>query len=144
MSTVSTFAIGTANPKAKLPPNTTTVNGWILDSQENMPLEQFLNFTPKKFKEERGKKLSLKDKLALKFIQKNLSHTVKNGTNLPVSFDLAQEARKFKIGGFLLGFFLGILGLLISLFFKDKDTRRSVLYGFGVQLILGIILILLM
>ena len=46
------------------------------------------------------------------------------------------EKGDLHIGGLLLGFFLGLIGVgLAYLFSKNPDVKRSSLYGFGIWLI---------
>ncbi len=47
------------------------------------------------------------------------------------------------VGGFCLGFLLGIIGLLIALLANNfgSNTKKGAIFGFIIQMILGIILI---
>jgi hypothetical protein len=46
------------------------------NEMDNLPVEEFLALTPKKFKEKTGRKLSLKEVFALKKIQKKIKKTL--------------------------------------------------------------------
>lgn len=72
-----------------------------------------------------GHKLTWKQKLAMKLTKK--------GSGGDGSFGI----------GFVLGFFVGLIGVLIAyLAFEDeKDTIRGAWWGFGVSAIIGIIIV---
>ena len=57
---------------------------------------------------------------------------------------MAAAAGSFNIGAFLLGLFLGLIGLIIVLLaFDDKDAWKEALIGWGVALLLiGTVLLL--
>jgi hypothetical protein len=47
------------------------------------------------------------------------------------------EKGNFHLGGILLGFFLGLIGVgLVYVFSKNPAAKRSSLYGFGIWLLL--------
>ncbi len=56
--------------------------------------------------------------------------------------DEVAAVKKFEIGGFLLGFLLGLIGVLISyLFSKNPDFRRSSWYGLAAWAIIYLLFI---
>ena len=119
-----------------------TVTGWFLQDGQSMTVEDFLNITPKKIKERTGEKLSLKERLALRYVQSQIKRDIKKGISpADTAFNLDDEARKFNIGGFLLGLLLGLIGVLISLLFKNRNVRRSALLGFGISILIYLIVL---
>jgi hypothetical protein len=57
--------------------------------------------------------------------------------------NVAAEPFKFHLGGFALGFLLGLLGVIITLFFKDANKQNrlySSLIGLGAVIILVLLL----
>lgn len=52
-------------------------------------------------------------------------------------------ATEFKIGGFLLGLLLGLIGVLLAYIFSDdKDFIRSAWYGVGTWIIIYLLLLI--
>ncbi|MBI5914818.1 MAG: hypothetical protein HY842_05530 [Bacteroidetes bacterium] len=135
------FAGSTASPAPALATDAgPTVTGWFLQEGQSMTVEDFLKLTPKKIKESTGEKLSLKERLALRYVQSQIKREVKKGVSpSDEGFNLDDQARKFNIGGFLLGLFFGLIGFLIALLFKNKNVRRSALIGWGVWLVILLI-----
>ena len=100
----------------------------ITFKQETFTVEEFKSLTPEKFKKKIGKKLSLKDRILLKFLKKKMD---KNG-KLEINW-----------GAAVLGLFLGIIGLVITLFFKDKKAWKSALIGIGVGIVISLLVVAL-
>lgn len=96
VSTTS-FAIvnGTATSEAKYE---VTIPG-----TEDLSAEQFLNLTPKQVKELTGKKLSLKETVALKMAQKKIKKEMRKAD--------AAGAPKSQLTALLLAIFVGALGI---------------------------------
>ncbi|TAK32787.1 MAG: hypothetical protein EPO28_17580 [Saprospiraceae bacterium] len=119
-----------------------TVTGWFLKDGQSMAAEDFLSLTPKKIKESTGEKLSLKERLALRYVQSQIKRDIKKGISpADATFNLDDEARRFNIGGFLLGLFLGLIGFLISLLFRNRNVRRSALLGWGIAVVIYLIVL---
>ncbi len=99
--------------------------------------QEFLDLNAKEVKQKTGKRIGLKKKIALKIAQNKLKNGIKKG-NAPTK---TQEF-KFNIGGFLLGFFFGLIGTLLCLLFKDqKNAVLSSLIGLGVLILIVVLLI---
>ena len=99
----------------------------------------------REFGEYTGQKLTFKEKLGYNLVKSKLKRQVKKGTlSENASFDMAAAAGSFNIGAFLLGLFLGLIGLIIVLLaFDDKDAWKEALIGWGVALLLiGTVLLL--
>ena len=95
-----------------------------------MSIHNFLNLTPSKIKELTGKKPSLKERIGLWWVQKQVHKQAL------VKHKAVEDTGAFKInwGAFALGVFLGLIGLIISFFFKDKKAWISALLGWGIFL----------
>lgn len=91
---------------------------------ETFTVKEFKLLTPKQFKQKTGKRLTLKDRVLLTFLKKS-----------------TDEDGKLKIhwGAFALGFFLSLIGLVITLFFKDKDAWKSALIGIGAIVLISLL-----
>ena len=120
-----------------------TVEGYFLEKGVGqMPLDEFMALTPKKYRHQTGQKLSLKERMVLKFAKKTIKHQLKKGEPLPPVVDLNVAEQNFNWGAFALGFFLGLIGILIvALAFKDKKAWISALVGWG--LAIGLILLII-
>lgn len=114
-----------------------------------MSVKTFLSLSPKDIYAGTGKKLSFKEKMGLKIAQKELKTKVKDhqiDENAVVELDkqMGYGESSFNLGGFLLGFFLGLIGVgLAHIFFDDKDLRRSSWKGLGAWVILLLVLVLI-
>ncbi len=114
-----------------------------------MSVKTFLSLSPKDIYAGTGKKLSFKEKMGLKIAQKELKTKVKENQideNTIVDLDkqMGYGESSFNIGGFLLGFILGLIGVgLAHIFSDDKDFRRSSWKGLGVWIILLLVLVLI-
>lgn len=105
---------------------------------ENLTAEEFLQLSPKGIREATGKKLSLREKIVLRQVQYQVDRQLKRGETVQLDEMYKVADRKFNLGGFLLGLFLGPLGVLIAILF-GRDAIRSSLYGLLVLVILGLI-----
>lgn len=95
-----------------------------------MSVQDFLLLTPKKIKELTGKRISLKNRIGLWYAQKQIhKHAIVLNENVA-------DTGAFKInwGAFALGLLLGLIGIIITLFFKDKKAWVSALIGWGIFL----------
>ena len=113
--------------------------------QENFGVsnvEAFVNMTPKEIAAARGKQLKLRDKIVLKLAQKKIKKHLKKGTSVDVEEIYETADKSFNIGGFLLGFFLSIIGVLIALLF-GKNAFRSSLIGLLCGAIVALIVLIL-
>lgn len=109
-------------------PSTATVSSAdIFDSTYSV--DQVLTMNAKKYKALTGEKMKLKDRVALSMVKADVKIKMAKGDNLSQGIAMGQAMENFSIGGFLLGMFLGLLGVLISFFFKDKRVRRSAWKG---------------
>ena len=96
------------------------------DALSNMDAKTFLTLTPAKIKEITGKKMTLKEKIGLKLAQRHVKKELKKGHEVNMAEVMRAEGN-FNWGAAALGFFLGLIGVLIVyLAFKnDKETARK-------------------
>lgn len=101
----------------------------------NMDQSQFLNLTPKKIKEITGEKLSLKQTIALKAMQKSIKKEMKA--------EGAAEGPKSQIVALLLCFFLGGLGIhRLYLGYSNWWLQLITLGGCGIWALIDLIRII--
>jgi hypothetical protein len=99
--------------------------------QERTAMEEFVKLTPKQYGELRGKKLSFVEKIEFKVLQRKLKKQL----------DYGDDSSGFNIGGFALGFLVGLIGILLAyIFSQDRNFRKWAWIGFGVWV--GILVIL--
>ena len=110
------------NSKRFVPP--TTLEAYALDPAMNLSVSQFAALSVKELQNMSHRKLNLQDKLAFKLTQRAIKKKIKRGE--VYNFDDAANYR-FNIGGFLLGFFLGIVGVLLALLFGRNAFRSSLI-----------------
>ena len=94
-------------------------------------INDYTTLSPKKYQEITGQKLTVKEKIKLKLTQSMLKKAVKRK-------DLSKkglfDSWSWHWGGFALGFFLSILGVIIALFINDDyktDRFRTALFTAG-------------
>ena len=93
--------------------------------------------------------MSFKQRMALRMAQRNLKKEIKNNSideNSIMNYDeaMGNGESSFKIGGFLLGFFLGLIGVgLAYIFSSDSDFIKSTWKGLGAWVILLLVLVLI-
>ena len=123
-------------------PLATTISS--ADAISKMDAKTFLTLTPAKVKEITGKKMTLNEKIGLKLAQRHVKKELKKGHEVNMANVMSEEGN-FNWGAAALGFFLGLIGILIVyLAFKnDKATaRKSGWIGFAVGLAISIIILL--
>lgn len=131
-------------PKATEPVKTETASP--ADVLSKMDPKTFLSLTPAKIQEMTGKKMTFKQKLGLKLAQRDVKKQLKQGKEVNMA-DMAKRADGgFNWGAGALGFFLGLIGVLIVyLAFKnDKATaRKSAWIGLAIWVALSIVLFII-
>ena len=110
------------------------------DATIQLSSEDLLALTPSKYEELTGKKLGLKGKLALYLLKKEVKKT---GTTEPIQLEeeLANNDGGFNLIGFLAGFFLSIIGVLLVFLLasNNKAMKRSAWLGFGIMVLLALL-----
>jgi hypothetical protein len=110
---------------------------------KNFTVEQFLQLTPKKYKEITGKRMSLTQKLSLKYAQHKVKKMMKKGKTIDMAaFTKELDTSDFNIGGFVLGLLLGPIGILIAYLIDDPLVIKWAWIG-GI-IWLGIVLLSLL
>ena len=104
-----------------------------------MSADQVLNMNAKKYKALTGEKMKFTDRIALSLVKAELKYKISKGEDLSEGVALGKAFENFSIGGFLLGLFLGLIGVIIALFWKDKKVRRSAWKGVLVWLLFLIV-----
>lgn len=108
---------------------------------QDLTAEQLLSLTTKGYQELTGKKMSFKDKFVLKYVQQNIKRDLRKTGEVDIKSYFDDGSMRFNIGGFALGFFLGLIGVALAhIFSNNKSFRRSSWYGVGAVLILAIII----
>jgi hypothetical protein len=108
-------------------------------------IQEFLELTPKRYKELTGKKMSLSQKISLKILQYKVRRAIKK--NKPVSlFFITREIENdnFDIPGFILGIALGPLGILIAYLIEGKSSAMFRWSLYGAIIWLGIFLLVVL
>jgi hypothetical protein len=99
---------------------------------------QLKNFTTKDYQVLIGKKLTLRDKLVFHFAKQELMKTHKTVDQETLHKAVSGIGSDFNLGGFLLGFLLSFIGVLIALLFGG-DVLRWAWKGFLIGLLVGLI-----
>jgi len=112
----------------------------------SLTIGEFLSLSKSKFRELYGSKLSFKEAFVFKSFQRDLRKELdekKITLDQRLNFQKAFEEKKFEfnIGGFVLGFLLGFIGVgLAHIFSTDKNFRRSSWQGLGAWVILLVVI----
>ena len=153
LGTVAVLTFGTANAFTSLvvvPSTHVIIKEPKPDALSMISAKQFLDLTPKTYKELTGKKLNLIQKVELKTLQHKVKKMVKKGevvtmADVQKKFD---EMSSMNLLGFLLGLILGPIGVIIALILKETgdvgpDTVRWSLYGLLIWLAIVFLVILI-
>ena len=126
----TTNAAFTESTTEKETNNTTTFTA----AQQKAAAEFFVTLSRKEYEELSGRHLGLGERLAFKMAQKNVKRQLKRAE---------EETEGFNLGGFALGLFGSIIGVLIAyLVSQDLNFRRWAWWGFRVSLlIIGAVLL---
>ncbi len=110
------------------------------DATIQLSSEDLLALTPAKYEELTGEKLGFKGKLSLYLLKKEIKKT---GTTEPIQLEeeLANNDGGFNLIGFLAGFFLSIIGVLLVFLLasNNKAMKRSAWLGFGIMVLLALL-----
>lgn len=127
----------------------TTVDNSLSEGKSGLlTVEKISKMSVKEYAAIKGSKLSVKEKLVLKITQRELRKEIKAGNIskdqvVDVKKKMDGEMPKFNLGGFALGFLLGLIGVgLAHIFSNNKSFRRSSWYGLGAWVIVLLILLL--
>ncbi len=89
--------------------------------------EDFLNLKAKTIRKATKKKLTLKERIHLKVVKYEMAHQMRKNADFNAEEYYRVAAGGFSLGGFLLGFFLPIIGSLIALLFGWNAFRWSLI-----------------
>ena len=132
------LVFSTMTLEAALPPvdgsNVTNTSSIQLSTQD------LLNLTPARYADLTGEKLGLKGKLALFLLKKEVRKTA---STEPINLEeeLADTEGGFNLIGFLAGFFLAFLGVLLVFLLasNNKAMKRSAWLGLGILILLALL-----
>lgn len=109
------------------------------DATIQLSSEDLLALTPAKYEALTGEKLGLKGKLALYLLKRGK----KTGTTEPIQLEeeLANTEGGFNLIGFLAGFLLAFLGVLLVFLLasNNKAMKRSAWLGLGVLILVALL-----
>jgi len=153
LGAVAILTFNTANAFASLvvaPSTPVTIKEPNPNALSLISAKQFLELTPKSYKELTGKKMSLVQKVELKYLQHKVKKMVKKGEVVSMA-DVQKkfyEMGEMDLLGFLLGLILGPIGVIIALILKETgdvgpDTVRWSLYGLLIWLAIVFLVILI-
>ena len=117
-------------------------NSVLLDQFGTDDLQEFMTLSPKEMGKRRGHKLTFKERLAVKIAKRQVRKMERKGQEVSLEAVSSNAASNINIGGFLLGFLLGLSGVLIALLI-GRDLVNSALIGCAVWLALVLIIIVL-
>jgi hypothetical protein len=109
-------------------------------------IQQFLKLTPQKYYELTGKKMKLSQKISLKLAQWKIKRMLKKGKTVDLVAMTTKkgiETSDFNIAGFLLGFFLSLIGVLIAYLLGDEAIIKWAWLGAGLSAILWLLFVVL-
>jgi hypothetical protein len=115
------------------------------DPLNDLLIKRFLELTPKQYEELTGKDMKLSQKVSFKLAQWKIKRMLKKGKTV----DLMSMTKKgidtsdFNIAGFLLGFFLSLIGVLIAYLIGGDDIIKWAWLGAGLSLIIWLLAVLL-
>ena len=135
------FISQTINTKAVVRTDVMTENNFLMEKFGTVDVDTFANMSLKEVAAKTGKKLKLRDKIVLKLAQKQIKKNLKKGKPINAEEIYTTSDKRFNLGGFLLGFFFSLLGVLVALLF-GKNAVRSALLGTLCGLIVVLIAVL--
>jgi len=112
----------------------------------NLTVGEILSLSKSEFRELYGSKLSFKEAFVFKSFQRDLRKELNDkkitlGQTLNFKEVFEEKKFEFNIGGFVLGFLLGLIGVgLAHIFSTDKNFRRSSWQGLGAWVILLLVI----
>ncbi len=99
-------------------------NGGTKALQQRALMEKVVKMSVKDYEALSGKKMNFTERLAFKITKKRFQKKLEMADG--------SSSSGFNIGGFALGFFLGLIGVLIAyLFIKDDNLRKWAWIGVG-------------
>lgn len=90
-------------------------------------IQAFLNLNPVDIAKTTGKKLNFKEKIVLKLTQRKIKKKIKKGASFNIKTEYENASGNFNVGGFLLGFFIPVIGSLLAILFGGNAFKSSLL-----------------
>lgn len=117
--------------------------GIPMPSGQLLTPDDILQYKPRQLAKKHGVKLKFKQRVALSVVRGKLKRAQRKGADINTAFDEAgASGSSFHLGGFILGFFLGLLGWLLAiLIWPNMGAGRSALLGFAIWLIVVILFV---
>ncbi len=140
----ATYAILPTNPTTKNP-TAAELQIPLFGSDKMISLADYLKLTPKGYKELTSKNLKLKDKLGLKLTKSQLKKCISKDGTVNMEKMKKVDSSGFNIGGFALGLFLSIVGVLIAYLISKGEQPNLVKWawiGAGVSLIIYLLFLI--
>lgn len=142
---VQTFAASGITPA----PNANKVFVSIGNKGERISLADLSKIDVKSFETRSGRHLNFFDRVGFKLAQRDLRNSIRpDGTlhnkKLQRFMGDGDHSTGFHLGGFALGFLVGLIGVLIAYLINDDYKRNRVKWawiGFGLYVVLSIVLI---
>lgn len=121
------------------------VNKPVDPAMNALLVQQFLKLTPEKYFELTGKKMKLSQKVSLKLAQWKVKRMLRKGktVDLMAMRQKGIDTSDFNIAGFLLGFFLSLIGVLIAYLIDDESIIKWAWLGAGLSAILWLLFVVL-
>lgn len=119
---------------------------------EQISLMDLSRISVKDYQTISGRHMKFFEKMSFKFSQKKLAKSINadgslNNKRLAKMLAEGDMSTGFHIGGFALGFFLGLIGVLIAYVANNNDNKRNRVkwawIGFGIILVLNLIILAL-
>lgn len=115
----------------------------ITEKKAVLTPQEFVQLNAKEFAELTNQKFGLKERMVFNFTKRQVRRQLAKGEmQLQATEMYFNNSARFNLGGFLLGFFLGLIGVLIAILF-GRNAVRSALIGFLCLIIVGLIVWLL-
>lgn len=118
---------------------------------ERISLMDLTRISVKDYQTISGRHMKLFEKAAFKLSQRKLAKCINvdgsiNNKKLKKLMDDGDHSTGFHLGGFALGFFLGLIGVLLAYVVNDNENKRNRVkwawIGFGIFVVLYIILLI--
>lgn len=148
-SSTSLITPGPGRPAGDAPKKASEVFIPIGKSGKTISLMELSQINVKALESLTGKKMKLVDRISFKMAQKDLKSDINadgtvNSKRLNKYLSRDYESGGFHFGGFALGFFLGLIGVLIAYLINDDNKRARVKWAwFGLAIIVALNLILI-
>jgi len=133
----TTVAVGTITPGQQ---RLGDVAGFELQGMEDLTVAEFANMKPREIQQRTGQKMKFKERLALRLVQKKIKRQLRKGERID---EMPAIGDSFNIIGFLLGLFLGLIGMLIAYLLERSGDAPGAFESsiYGALILLGIILL---